>query len=246
MQRFLSSAATRLGALGLGFALTVHPAAAAEHFVALSHLAPELGYHYVWVASESAVALTRPGLYVLVRSGNPLYDVNDAVETTAEAPRFHDNDVYVGPAFAARLRSLAIRSVASRELPQPPGAPSTLAAGPLRGILTLNAVPTNISDALVVSGNGPANAPLTITLWADIARDLPRVLVSRTSAQTDATGTFSLEISTAPLHLQKSRILITATSVAGVTEAHTSLVLGQPSPNIAHPIDELPRDFRPH
>jgi hypothetical protein len=115
-----------------------------------------------------------------------------------------------------------------------------------QGSLAISARPTNISDAVIVSGSGPANVPITITLSADIERDIPRVTLSRTTIDTDPDGKFVVQISTAPLHLQKSIVLISATSLPGVTEAHTSFILGQPNPTIAHPVDELPRDFRPH
>jgi hypothetical protein len=243
MRRFLRSAALYVSAAALATSAVPLPAGAAGGFVSLAHLAPELGYTYTWVASESAVALTRPGLYILVRTGNPLYDVNETVETTAQTPEFRDNDIYVGTALVARLRALAgkygarDRSDAVEALP---------AAMPVHGALTVAVVPTGVSDAVVVSGTGPANVPLMIALSADISRDLPRVLLSRTSAVTDAAGKFSVSIPTAPLHLAQSLVLISATSLPGVTEAHTSFVLGQPSPGIAHPVDDLPRDFKPH
>jgi hypothetical protein len=248
MHRYFRSAVINAGVVALASTLLAGPASAGDGTVSLAHLAPELGYTYSWIASESAVALTRPGLYVLVRTGNPLYDVNDAVETTLPAPQYRDNDIYVGSALVARLRALAAKfAPRNRAVPDVSGASPGGPAGPApHGALTIGAVPTNVSDAVVVSGTGPANVPLTIRLEADIARDIPRVLLSRTTTMTDAAGNFSIEIHTAPLHLQKSLVLISATSLPGVTDAHTSFVLGSPSPNIAHPIDETPRDFRPH
>jgi hypothetical protein len=246
MHRFLRSAAINAGTLALASTLFTGPAGAGE-FVSLEHLAPELGYTYTWIASESAVALTRPGLYILVRTGNPLYDVNDAVETTLPAPEYRNNDIYVGAALVGRLRALAAKyAPRDRTDPNTSSAPVAPGAAAPHGALTVGAVPSNVADTVIVSGSGPANVPLTITLEADIARDIPRVLLSRTDAKTDSAGNYSFEIRTAPLHLQNSLVLISATSLPGVTEAHTSFVLGQPSPNIAHPIDELPRDFRPH
>jgi hypothetical protein len=244
MRRFLRSAALYISAAALVTSAVPRPAGAAGEFVSLAHLAPALGYTYTWVASESAVALTRPGLYILVRTGNPLYDVNETVETTAQTPEFRNNDIYVGTALVARLRALAGR-YGSREHFDA-AADAVAPAAPIHGALTVAAAPTGVSDVVIVSGSGPANIPLTITLSADISRDLPRVLLSRTTAATDAAGKFSVSIATAPLHLAQSLVLISATSLPGVTEAHTSFVLGAPSPGIAHPVDELPRDFKPH
>lgn len=243
MRRSLQTAVVHCATIAFALTAAVGTAAANDG-VSLTHLAPALGYTYTWVASESAVALTRPGLYVLVRSGNPIYDVNDAIETAAQAPQFRDNQMYIGAALASRLRALAVKYAPRVEHP------ATVAAGPPaeapHGALTVAATPTTISDAVVVSGSGPANLPLTITLSADVARDLPRILLSRTNVVTDAAGNYSVQISTAPLHLQKSVVLVSATSVPGVSAAHVSFILGQPSPKIAHPLDETPRDFKPH
>jgi hypothetical protein len=242
MRHRFSSAAVQMGAIALALTAAVRPAGAAGDLVSLAHLAPQLGYRYTWIASEAAVALTRPGLYVLVRTGNPLYDVNDAVESTAQAPQYRDNDIYVGSALAARLRTLALKFAPPAEQPSM----AVRAAAVPHGALSLNVVPTGVSDAVIVSGTGPARAPLTITLSADITSGIPRVVLSRTNVAVDAAGKFSVKISTAPLHLPNSTVLVSATSLPGVAEAHTSFVLADPNPTVAHPVDELPRDFKPH
>jgi hypothetical protein len=245
MRRSLLAAVVQFSTIALALTIVARPAAAADQFVSLAHLAPELGYTYTWIASEDAVALTRPGLYVLVRTGNPLYDVNDSVESTVQAPQSRNNDVYVGSALAARLRALAAKYAPPGERADPPSEPVAAAVGTVHGALALSVAPTKVSDAVVVSGSGPANLPLTISLSADIVRDMPRVLLSRTNVRTDAEGNFSVTIATAPLHLQRTLVLVSATSLPGVSEAHTSFVLGKPSPNIAHPLDDFPRDFLP-
>jgi hypothetical protein len=242
MHRPYSAIVAHATTLALTSIIVAAPAAAADTTVALAHLAPALGYSYTWIGSESAVALTRPGLYILVRTGNQLYDVNNSIETTAQPPVFRNNDIYVGAALVARLRVLAAKYAPAHDAGDVARAISAPAP---TGALALTAVPTKISDAVIVSGSGPADVPLTITLSADIQRDMPRVLLSRTTIHTDGEGKFSVQISTAPLHLQKSLVLISATSLPGIAEAHTSFILGQPSPTIAHPLDELPRDFRP-
>lgn len=246
MRRFLPAAVVQTGTIALAFTCMLRPAGAGDAFVPLARLAPELGYTYTWIASESAVVLTRPGVYVLVRTGNPLYDVNESVESTVVPPQYRDNDIYVGSALVARLRALALKDAPRAVRAEPFGAAPAAAAAPPAGSLTLSATPTGVSDVVTVSGSGPANVPLTITLSADIARDLPRVVLSRTKTGTDGAGKFSIAIPTAPLHFQGSLVLVSATSLPGVREAQTSFVLGPPSPGIAHPVDELPRDFRPH
>jgi hypothetical protein len=246
MRRSLSAALVQLSTIAFALTLVVRPAAAAGDLVPLARLAPQLGYTYTWIAAESAVALTRPGLYVLVRTGNPLYDVNDSIESTAQAPVYRNNDILVGTSLAARLRSLASAAASRSTAAKPLDMGPSVAAAPIRGTLTVAVVPTDTSDAVIVRGTGPANAPLTITFSADITRDLPRIVLSRTSTETDASGSYSVQISSAPLHMRNSLVLVSATSGPGVTEAHTTYVLGQPSPKIAHPVDELPHDYRPH
>jgi hypothetical protein len=243
MRRSVHALVARAALLALSSIVCRAPVAAAEPTVSLSHLGPALGYRCTWIASESAIALTRPGLYILVRTGNPLYDVNESVETTPQTPEFRKNDIYIGAALVARLRVLAAQYAPARN-----GVTMDRQADPpsaAHGALAFTAAPTGVSDAVLISGTGPPNVPLTITLSADIVRDMPRVTLSRTRLETDAAGNFSVQVSTAPLHLQKSLILISATSLPGVTEAHVSFVLGQPSPEIAHPLDELPRDYKP-
>jgi hypothetical protein len=243
MRRHVSSL-VHSATLAAATALVCSPVAAADHVVSLTHLAPTLGYTYTWISSESAVALTRPGLYVLIRTGNPLYDVNDSVESTTQVPQYHDNDLFIGTGLTQRLRALAQKYRAHANLGDTETPARSVAAA--SGSLTLSVAPTGSSDAIVARGTGPANVPLTITLSADIIRDMPRVLLSRTNVQTDDEGKFSVVISTAPLYLQNSLVLVSATSLPGVAEARTSFVLGQTSPAIAHPVDELPHDFKPH
>jgi hypothetical protein len=220
-------------------------AIAGEDLVPLSRIAPQLGYTYTWLASEAAVALTRPGVYVLIRTGNPLYDVNDAVESTTEVPQFRNNDIFIGPSLVARLRSLAGNSTATHPSESMTVSRRLIASAPVHGALTVTVSSTHTADAVIVAGKGPPSVPVTITLTADISREIPRVLLSRTYAETDKDGNFTARLSSAPLYFQKSTIYVAVTSLVGITEADTSFALGQPNPGVAHPVDELPRDFRP-
>ena len=245
MRRPFLAALVQLGTIAFALTLVCRPAAAGD-LVPLARLAPALGYTYTWIAAESAVALTRPGLYVLVRPGNRLYDVNDVVESTAVLPVFRDNDIYVAAPLAARLRSLALADVAHSAAANLAAVRPVTPAPVVHGALTVSTVPTYTSDAVVVSGTGPPNVPVIITLSADITRELPRVTLSRTTLVTDSAGKFTGRVTPAPLAVRNSVVLVSATSLPGVSEAHTSFLIGDPSPKIAHPVDELPRDFRPH
>src|ERR1019366_1838937 len=127
------------------------------------------------IAAADAVALTRPGLYVLVRTGNPVYDVNDSIESTLQPPQASNDDIYVGRALAARLRTLATQYAPRGAVTNVPVARAAAPAQDPHGALTLAVAPTETSDVVVVSGSGPANVPVSITLSADISRDIPRI-----------------------------------------------------------------------
>jgi len=237
----------RLALLVVAFALVFssRSAIAGEDLVSLARVAPQLGYSYTWIPSESAVALTRPGVYVLIRTGNPLYDVNDSVESTTQVPQFRNNDILIGRSLVARLRSLAANSAGNHPSESIAVSRRLVASAPVHGALTVSVSSAQTADAVVIAGTGPPSVPLTITLTADISREIPRVLLSRTYAETDKDGNFTARLSTAPLYFQKSTIHVAVTSLAGITEADTSFAVGLPNANLAHPVEELPPDFRP-
>lgn len=220
------------------------PVPAAEGMQPLSRVAPQLGYGYAWIASQSAVALTRPGVYVLVRAGNQLYDVNESIESTSVAPAYHDNDIYVGASLVTQLRAIAAKYPLGRAVAALAAGPAVSEVPEVRGSLALSVMPSNGAESIDVTGTGPASVPVDIALYADVSRDVPRIVISRTRLRTDASGKFAARISLAPLHLQKSLVRIVATSLSGIAPADASLVLGQPNPAVANPVDQTPRDFR--
>src|ERR1700680_2233758 len=94
----------------VAFAAVTPAAIEARGDVAISRVAAELGYAYAYLGPEDAVSLSRPGVTILVRPGERLFDVNDRTEAMDGAvPRFSRNDLYVSEQFVARLRAIAAR-----------------------------------------------------------------------------------------------------------------------------------------
>ncbi len=80
-------------------------AAAAQQGVPLASVARAANLQYAWLGAERAVQLSGPGLIVVIRPGEPIYDVNDRVEVAAITPHYAANDIYVSPATAATHRT---------------------------------------------------------------------------------------------------------------------------------------------
>lgn len=87
------------------------------------------------------------------------------------------------------------------------------------GILDVSARQIPGVAALVVTGNAPRNARITLTLLAALAPDLPTVLLQRADVQADVNGRFSAVVSLAPDHLEGSVVTLVATAdgIAPVT-----------------------------
>jgi hypothetical protein len=84
--------------------------AAAEHRTALLKVAANLGYTYSYLGPEDAVSMTRPGVTIVIRPGERLFDVNDETEAMdGTAPLFSRNDIFISDGMVARLRQLAKR-----------------------------------------------------------------------------------------------------------------------------------------
>ena len=131
-------------------------------------MAAQLGYSYSYLGTDDVVTLTRPGLTILVRPGQSLFDVNDRSESmdAGEAPRFFRNDIYVSPSFVRRLTQLANRAGGggrTEGLSAPIGSPVVAP-----GVITLEVHPVPGSSTLKVTGHAPAHAPITL----DAARDV--------------------------------------------------------------------------
>ncbi|MHB1798749.1 MAG: hypothetical protein ACYCUI_10665 [Vulcanimicrobiaceae bacterium] len=218
-------------ALAAALSLSMLPAiaAGAQSGVPLATVAARAGLAYRWLGPERSVSLSRPGLVVVLRPGETLYDVNDRVEIADRAPRYAGGDLVVDQSLAAHIERLA-RTTRSAQL-RPPAA--TASSGPQRtysGAIQIEARHLPGSEAIAVNGQAPPGAPVTITLLATLSPDIPTVLVSRSDVQTDVNGRFGAIISTAPDYLRGSTIEVLATSAPGVAPASAHVTLGAPEP----------------
>jgi hypothetical protein len=212
------------------------PATAAERSVPLARVAAELGYSYAWLPGEAAVSLTRPGVVVVFRAGEQLYRVGDRVISADRAPEFDGTDLVISPATVGALRSIAL----AFPVPPPPRlapAPATSASGALT--VDMNQVPGR--DAVAIHGLGPPDLPITITLTGELSKDLPIVVLSRTSVRTGSDGTFDTVIGTAAGTPVGTFLVATATSLPGVTPASKRIVVAPTTVRLHSPLDDFPK-----
>lgn len=225
----------------LAFALTLitavaAPAVASEASIPLARIAAESGYTYAWLASEGAVSLSRPGVVVVLRAGQKLYRAGDRVISADRAPYYDGTDLVVSPAVAANLRLLAQMF----PVPPPPLAPPTQTAA-VTGSLSVEARQVAGRDAIAVSGRGPADAPVYVTLTAEVSRDLPVVVLSRTATRIKPDGTYEADIGITSAPPRETVVIATVTSVNGVKSSSARVVLKAPSPSVTSPLDKLPQ-----
>jgi hypothetical protein len=225
----------------LAFALTLiaavaAPAVAAEQSIPLARVATENGYAYAWLAGEGAVSLSRPGIVVVLRAGQKLYRAGDRVISADRAPYYDGTDLVVSPAVAANLRRLA----QAFPVPPPPFAPPTQTAA-VTGSLSVEARQVAGRDAIAVSGRGPADAPVLITLTGEVSRDLPVVVLSRIATRVKPDGTYQADIGISSAPPRETVVVATVTSVTGVKPSSTRVVLKATSPSVNSPLDKLPQ-----
>src|SRR5450755_961491 len=158
--------------------LALNVPAGADQGARLITVAAENGFTYQWIPTEAGAMLARPGVRIIIRAGRLYYDVNDATPIADSAPRFDGRDLIISPRLAEHLRELA------RKYPYPAAEPSGSIPGdaPVKapaGALTLHALAIPGRDALALRGTGPVNAPLTLTLTAEVSTDMPVLVLSR-------------------------------------------------------------------
>jgi hypothetical protein len=225
----------------LAFALTfiaavAAPAVAAETSVPLARIAAENGYAYAWLAGEGAVSLSRPGVVVVLRAGQKLYRVGDRVVSADRAPYYDGTDLVVSTAVAANLRRIA-QMFPVLSAPQAPPTP----AAAITGSLSVEARQVAGRDAIAVSGRGPADAPVYITLTGELSRDLPVVVLSRVATRVRPDGTYGADIGISSAPPRETVVIATVTSVTGVKASSARVVLKATSPAVNSPLDKLPQ-----
>jgi len=221
----------------------------AAHESALSKVAADLGFDYSYLGPEDAVALTRPGVTVVVRPGERLFDVNDRTESMdGPAPRFSHTDLFVSDKLVDRLRQIAARypstvpgestigiagEAARTDVTSVSGAIGGLAVSQIAG-----------EQEISVSGKAPANLPITITLVSTFSVEVPDVELSRHEVTSDTDGSFKTTVSVASGYYRGSILTVIASSLPGVSSAKSQIVLKAPNDNVAIPADQEPKGIR--
>lgn len=211
--------------------------------ISLASVAAQSGYAMRWLGPERTVSLSRPGTVIVIRPGESLYDVNSHVEI-ADAPPIATpgGDVLISARLAGRLRALARRSshAASPSL----NASAEAAGGTAQGSIVLRARQLDDEQSLAVAGQAPPNAPITITLLATLAPEVPTVILSRHDVQSDVYGRFSAVIPVASDYWPGTLVTVLATSVPDVTSASAYVRLGAPNAGVPVPVERTPRGAR--
>jgi hypothetical protein len=215
----------------------------------LTRVAADLGFHYSYLGPEDAVSLSRPGLTILVRPGEQLFDVNDQTEALdGTPPYFRHGDLIVSSEFVSRLRRLTAHLSQTGERPvivvthrrpweaAEGGAPSSQVTGAITG-LEVRQLPG--SQILAVSGKAPGKLPITLTLVGTFAQEIPDVVLSRTSLTSDASGNFLTNVSIAPGFYRGAILTVVASSVSGITDARAQVVAKAPNGSLPIPADEV-------
>lgn len=211
----------RVGSIAVLIALVAGPwPAQAQAFLSLEHLAQQDGYTMQWLGPERSVCLSRAGTTIVLRPGSVLYDVNSHVETADAAPvATASGDLLVSTRVARRLAALA--TVAPRDRVAPGRAPTAAAAS---GTIVVIARELGGAHALFVEGSAPQNARVTLTVLAQLAPELPTVLLERRDAQTDVYGRFSAVVTLASDFMPGSLVTVLATG-DGLNSGSTHLRL---------------------
>jgi hypothetical protein len=226
--------------------LTTATSAYAAHSTPLAAIASRLGFEYSYLGPEDAVALTKPGVTIVIRPGERLFDVNDRTEAMeGPPPRFYLSDVYVSDSLFARLKAIGSRYPAAYEghgLVVGRGAGGYGNVTGSIGFLKLGQVPGK--QELAVGGKAPANLPITLTLVATFSSEVPDVILSRHLVTSDSDGTFQADVSIAPGYFTGAILTLVASSVPGIVPAKSQVVLTPPNGMVAVPADQVPRSVR--
>lgn len=108
------------------------------------------------------------------------------------------------------------------------------------GGITVSAGPVEGKEAISISGKAPAMAPVTLTLFATVSRDLPDIFVNRRDVLTDASGHFSAVVPIAPDFWRGSILTVTASSPDVTSTAAVKTTVIVPNPGVALPADDVP------
>lgn len=229
-----------------GLLSTQSVGASTEQRVPLASVAHAAHLQYAWLAATRAVQLSGPGIVLIIRPGDNLYDVDDRVETTADTPTYTSNDIYISQALATHIIQLARHAVqivsaqeaqAANEVIEEQQQANSVA---LHGTIVLNVTPLKGAEAVLVTGTAPPMAPVLITLLATLSSDLPNVVLSRHALTAGPDGNFQAIVPIAPDYMRDSFIHVLATSSPGVVSASSQLLVEAPNPGANVPVETWP------
>jgi hypothetical protein len=245
-RRFPKPSTMRSPTLAFTLALAMPlSAAASNQVISLASVAAQNGYAMRWLGPERSVSLSRPGTVIVIRPGDLLYDVNAHAEI-ADAPPVatRSGDMLISSWLAGRLRALARRSSVAVSKPAGPVSETARGAAVTAGSIVMHAQELDDTQALAVAGDAPPNAPITLTLLATLAPDVPTVILSRHDVQTDVVGHFDAIVPISPDYLPGTLVTVVATSLPEISPATAYLRLGSPNAGVTVPLERAPRSVR--
>jgi|SRR5579871_2092484 len=214
--------------------------------VPLAQVAAELGYTYSYLGPEDAVQLGRPGVAILVRPGERLFDVNDRTEAmNGPAPRFENNDLYVSEEFVARLRAIATQHPLGTAAQVEEGRSTAHVPNPTGPITGLVATQVPGTEQVDVTGKAPApDVPITLTLVSTLSVDIPDVVLTRRQVFSDNDGRFHANVQVTPGNLRGAYLTLVASSVPGVASASIRFEMKAPNAGLDIPVERVERSVR--
>ncbi len=99
------------------------------------------------------------------------------------------------------------------------------------------------AEAVRITCAGPADAPITITLYATLSSDIPTVIVSRHDFTMSGSGSLATTIPIASDFIRGSILTVRVTSLDTIVPAQAALEIGAPNPHVQVPLEQLPPIF---
>ena len=158
------------------------------------------------------------------------------------APHRHDNAVYISGEMVAQLQAIAVAYPRARLVYS---APAPVAAVPSSGAIQLNDVHQVAGTYdLSIEGDAPAGAPITLTTKGTFSSEVPTVTLRVVKLDADPNGHFVAVVPAAPAYFRGGIITVVASSVQGVTDASSQIVLKAPNANVSVPAEQEPKSTR--
>ena len=197
-----------------------------------------------------AVQLSGPGIVLVIRPGDFLYDVNDRVEVTAVVPRYVSNDIYVSQRLANHITNLARQARIAMDTEAAQAARTARSeayqlrtetiADTVQGTIVLHVTPLEGAEAVLITGEAPPQAPVRITLLGVFSSQLPNVLLSRHDLEAGPDGKFQAIVPIGPDYMRDTFLRVLATSSPGVTPASAQLLVQEPNQGLKVPAEAQP------